>query len=481
MNIVFDQNKYKLMKNVSLILILFSLNIAAQSNVNYNDVAVIFNSNSPASIEIANYFKQKRNIPEINMIEVNTSTDEEINDSTFNDYLEQVKSYITSNNLTNTLNYLVTTKGCPLKVSRFEDDQNNCNASVESEFMLMLSGNESVIGSCTSFNELSTGNFLTNPYFQQVSNFSKSVYDIYLVTRLDAYTVEQVLEMIDKSGPNVYVNKSEVLFVLDQAVNFSGNPLNNALSATNSLLSNRNWLVLFNNDSVFVTDQENVMGYASWGSNDAHAGLFSENAKPRNTWHNGSLAETHVSTSARSFQPGTEYGQSLIADLIDEGVSGVKGYVYEPFVIAIASSDILFERYTRMNNQGNPIYNLAESFFSASRMISWKDVVIGDPKTSITTNEIYSSIHTPAHHKDEFVMFPNPGKDFIQIRRTAGNSSPKHLIEIMDLEGRKVYQSLEENDSINIDIRDLKSGFYIVNTVNLNSGKLSSSKLVIAR
>jgi hypothetical protein len=67
----------------------------------------------------------------------------------------------------------------------------------------------------------------------------------------------------------------------------------------------------------------------------------------------------------------------LIADLIAEGISGVKGYVYEPYSNAMARPHVLFDRYISH-------YNLAESYFMASYLISWMDVVIGDPKTSIT-------------------------------------------------------------------------------------------------
>ena len=96
--------------------------------------------------------------------------------------------------------------------------------------------------------------------------------------------------------------------------------------------------------------------------------------RPHNSWVLGSLAETAVSTGGRSFNYGTGYGQSLIADLIRDGVTGVKGYVYEPYLTAIAHSDILFDAYT----QG---YTLAESYAMASQIsLSWMDTIIGDPK-----------------------------------------------------------------------------------------------------
>ena len=42
----------------------------------------------------------------------------------------------------------------------------------------------------------------------------------------------------------------------------------------------------------------------------------------------------------------------------------------------MAIVSVLFDRYTSN-------YNLAESFYMASRSLSWMDVVIGDPKASI--------------------------------------------------------------------------------------------------
>jgi hypothetical protein len=95
--------------------------------------------------------------------------------------------------------------------------------------------------------------------------------------------------------------------------------------------------------------------------------------QPHHYWIPGAIAETFVSTGGRSFRYGTSYGQSLVADLIRDGVTGVKGYVYEPYLSAIAHPDILFDRYT----DG---YNLAESYYMASNFLGWMDVVVGDPK-----------------------------------------------------------------------------------------------------
>ena len=118
----------------------------------------------------------------------------------------------------------------------------------------------------------------------------------------------------------------------------------------------------------FIGGKHGLMGYASWGSNDAK--YVAENYLSLR-FASGAIAETAVSTSARTFLP-TTGGQSLIADLIESRVTGVKGYCDEPFLLAVASPSVLFDRYTRG-------WNLAESFYAASRFVGWEDIVIGDP------------------------------------------------------------------------------------------------------
>ena len=95
--------------------------------------------------------------------------------------------------------------------------------------------------------------------------------------------------------------------------------------------------------------------------------------RPHMDWVNGSIAETAVSTGGRSFNWNTAYGQSLVADLIEDGVSGVKGYVYEPYLTAVGSPSVLLPAYASG-------YNLAESHAAASTVSGWMGVVVGDPK-----------------------------------------------------------------------------------------------------
>ena len=72
---------------------------------NYSDVMVIYNEDSPISVQIAQYFQQTRNIPDINMCNISTSTGEVINRATFEEVRTQVENYLQDNNLTSKINF----------------------------------------------------------------------------------------------------------------------------------------------------------------------------------------------------------------------------------------------------------------------------------------------------------------------------------------------------------------------------------------
>ncbi len=354
------------MKRMFVMAVMFcSLHLHALGS--YNDVAVIVNTNSAASQTIGQYFRQARNIPAINMIYVQVDTTEEVSEATFQLLRSQIESHLLANGIKNTINYLVTTKGVPLKINRGATfSTTSPSASVESELMLILGQYASYIGG---------GGPQMSPYFYENATFSKVVYDIYLVTRLDAYTVNDVLSMIDRSGPNVPADPNGV-FLFDQDPAWSS-PLNTYMARAKTWLEARGRTVVLDATTTYQTRAQNLLGYMSWGSNDHYQHLFTQNAIPYNTYARGALAETYVSTSGRSFYNPPQYGQSLIVDLIHEGVSGAKGYVYEPYSNAMAHAYLLFDRYAAG-------FNLAESYFMASLLVSWMDVVVGDPKTSIT-------------------------------------------------------------------------------------------------
>ncbi|HEY9480638.1 MAG TPA: TIGR03790 family protein [Candidatus Paceibacterota bacterium] len=325
-----------------------------QDYFGYSDVLLVVNDNSATSTAIGDYFKASRGIDDAYVVHTSYGGDDHISRSDFESLvLAPIKSFIESNGLN--INYVVLTKGVPMVVTDYTN-------SVDSELAYCLGRS-----SCPTY----SGAF--NPYLGSIGPISSGVTGIYGVTRLDGYTLSDIYGLIDRS--HNATTTSAGTFVLDVDPNKGGgyDIFNQWLKAAAPILEGRGFDVTLDQTSTFLTGQTNVLGYSSWGSNDSSPALY---GKPGNTYVNGAIAETAVSTSGRSFGYPPVYGQSLIADLIAEGVSGAKGYVSEPFLNAVAHPDILFDHYTAG-------FNLADSFYSASERIKWKDVVVGDPKTNI--------------------------------------------------------------------------------------------------
>lgn len=340
----------------------------------YNDVLLVINDNSSDSVTIGEHFALVRSIPPSNIVHIDCTTNETINNSVFvNDVMNPIRGFYNSMDLKERINYVVTTKGVPLRVNR----------SIPHAFGLGWRYNSSVDSDLTCAFDLSLHKYInytppdfaystySSPYFEKNYSFVSALFskDIKLVTRLTAYNTSTVLEMINRTSKENLTIEEKFVHDVDP---LSYSTQNEWINLSKDWLIGNGYTVVYDDTQWYIVNQTDVMGYVSWGSNDHND---TNNGKPNNTWLNGSVAETLVSTSGRSFTWPPVYGQSMIADLIDEGCTGVKGYVYEPYAINTARPQILFRRYV----QG---YNLAESYYMASSKLAWMDVIIGDPRSS---------------------------------------------------------------------------------------------------
>jgi hypothetical protein len=199
------------------------------------------------------------------------------------------------------------------------------------------------------------------------------------VTRLAGYTYSDIVGLIDKAR-QPYQSAGQFVFDLD--ITKGANALNVRMATARNTLRARNFNVMLDSSSTYLVQQDRVLGYTSWGSNDANWSSYTQKAQPHFTWSAKALAEWYVSSSGRSFSDSTFVEptigwQSMSGDLIHEGVTGVKGYVWEPYSTAMARVDYLFERWTSATG-----YTLAESYYIASACIGWMDVIVGDPKAT---------------------------------------------------------------------------------------------------
>lgn len=350
------------------------------------NVLLVVNKDSKLSKAVGQYYQQRRNVAASQVCSIRTLDQEEIDRVSFEDEVRKpILKCLTKGSLQDRILYIVLTKGVPLKIKPTErDDQ----ASVDSELTLaypdMLGVPRVLKGGSP------------NPYFSLSSmgkfqRFSHRGFQMYLVTRLDGYDLDDVRALIDRGlSPS-----RQGRFVLDLSYddNATGNNWLREAAAKLKAAGVPESRIRLETTAALLTGEKEVLGYAGWGSNDRsnHSRVLN------NTWVNGALLVEFVSTDARTFErppkkwnigkwsdpPDTFFDgspQSLIADYIHEGVTGVAGNVYEPYLNACGRPQILFPAYLSG-------LNLAESFYAALPLLSWQTVVIGDPLTSPFTGD----------------------------------------------------------------------------------------------
>jgi len=435
---------------------------------NYDDVAVIVNDNSQVSLEIGAYFKQARNIPDVNMIHIRTLTDEEIDTIEFRNIQYQVKNYILSQGLQTKINYLVTTKGVPFDIvvdsCQIPGSFQKCSA-VESELTLLLSPDSA---------DIIENGFHQNPYFQAGGHFSSSDWGIFLVSRLDGYTKEDVFNMIDKSGPEKYVDKTLAQVIFDISYLSDTNILNLFVSHMQSAidtLTAHGWNTWLHGDSTLPSNEGHVLGFVSFNYQPSNKVLdFS--------WEAGAFSQTGMTGPVFTFYDSLNPTNDLIPpNMISEGCAISSGWVHPYFASLITSYEILFGKY--LSEEENP-YNIAESYYMATRTLSYMNILIGDPKTTITTKG-GNAVDEKHCLFEEFIVYPNPAGSQVTIRINS-RSSTTALIRIFNQTGRVVSSdqkvAIAGRNEFLVPTDHLENGLYFISILD-QSGAGQHSKLMV--
>jgi uncharacterized protein (TIGR03790 family) len=350
----------------------------AQSSDN---VAVVINDNSPASKAVGEYYAKKRAIPASNILRIKTSVEENVERNEYAATIEgPLGGQIIRAGLQDRVLYLVLTKGVPLRITGTVG-QAGTIASVDSELTLLY---RRMTGA-----PVAVAGRINNPYYlglralEDARPFAHREHDIFLVTRLDAFTVDDAIALIDRGSAAVPQGQ----IVLDQQARPASRSGDDLLMQAADQLEARGYRdrVVLEKTTEGVRNLQSVIGYYSWGSNDPgnRARKLGIGFVP------GALAGTFVSSDARTFReppqswvptdeaqpPSKWFGgspQSLTGDLVREGATGISGHVSEPLLNGTARPDILFPAYLSG-------FNLVEAFYLSMPFLSWQNVVIGDP------------------------------------------------------------------------------------------------------
>ncbi len=392
---------------------------AAEAQAGTN-VLVVVNTSSAHGDAIASRYFAARAIPADHIVRLTTALTDDIERNEFERTIEApIASWINSRAAHDRILYIVLTKGIPLRI-RGSGGLAGTMASVDSELTLLYRKLTGVAAPPQGH--------IPNPYFHaerplgEARPFSHAAADIYLVSRLDGFTPADVAQLIDRGGRPQ--RDGEIL--LDQRAALLGERRGDVwlAAAARALEAEHSGRVVLESTREPAAGRKDLLGYYSWGSNDA-------SIKARRLglgFVPGAIAAMFVSTDGRTFSeppPAWTIGvwtdprshhegspQSLIGDLIREGVTGVAGHVAEPFLDAAIRPQILFPAYMAG-------FNLAESFHLALPYLSWQTIVVGDPLCAP-----FRKAHLPVEQAEPPIDPETELPAFFSARRLAALTGP---------------------------------------------------------
>ena len=157
------------------------------------NVLLIVNDKSPESVKIGEYYAQRRGIPAKNICRIHAPADESIDRADYNRLIGvPVTGCLRKDQLQEQILYIATTLGVPLRVSGGSGTMGDV-AAVDSELALLYDDMKQ--GRAHPLNGP-----VPNPFFGKGRGpFNHAEFPMYLVTRLAAYDVQGVKDMIDRS------------------------------------------------------------------------------------------------------------------------------------------------------------------------------------------------------------------------------------------------------------------------------------------
>ncbi len=354
------------------VLLFFAL--PALSAADPAQVLVIANTASPVSVEVAEYYIRKRGVPLANLCRIKVSLEERIPRTEYQRLEQAVRVCWQAQR--DRFRYALLAPQIPLAIHATPglSGPQNDQASVDSELALLPQPSLP-----------NRAGPVPNPYFRRRREpFDPRRYPILLVTRLAAQSPSHLRRLIDDSvaagrDPRLTAKGRVLLDAANEGEAQGNDWLRNAALA---LPPER---VVHETSPRIATGLDQVLGYASWGSNDkSRTERFA-----RLRWLPGSVGTQFVSTDARTFRaPPASWNlgtwqrpeswfagspQSLTSDLIAEGATAATGHVAEPYLSATPRPDLLFPAYVVDR------FPLAEAYYLSIPFLSWMNVLVGDP------------------------------------------------------------------------------------------------------
>ena len=265
-----------------LLLLALGSSLHAQTGEN---VLLVVNKNDAISRQIADYYRPRRSVPVKNVCTIHTTSEEEIHWKIYEEQIEQpIGDCLKKAGLVEKVYYIVTTMGVPLKVDGPGSGQIAEHASVDSELALLYGK-------------------LKGTHYSRAGRRSQPVLHA-ARHRVSAPDVSHLSgdapgglrpgrrEGDDRSLAEAR-NRGKFVIDLQSA---KDEPGNDWLRTAAMLLPGKR--VVLDETTKPLYNQTDVIGYASWGSNDDHR----KQRWLHFQWLPGAIAAEFVSTSARTFK-----------------------------------------------------------------------------------------------------------------------------------------------------------------------------------
>jgi len=385
------KSSLRLVSLLSLTLAVFCS--AASAERKPNEVLVVYNANSPVSTTLAKYYSAKRHVKDMVAVKCVDSALTTANETIpLADYTQAIATpvgrYLAKHKK---IDFIVLTKGVPLRISgglTGETENGVMLPSLDSYLAAIdYPGSPGVIKASLAGSGTS-GTGWINRYYNATVPFSHARFGGYLVTRLDGYTLDDAMGLVDEAmTAEQSLPAGQILFDIQPDFGLGDKTAQPTATVARVVTEEEAWSkwhgdMLHASDILeasgiphetditkeFIGNRTNLTGYFSFGSNDNH---FNSTAYQSLRFAPGSICDTAVSTSARTFLP-TQGGQTLMADLIAHGLTCCQGYAGEPILDGISSPTIDLVRYLSG-------FTMAESFYAATKYIGWEGVCVGDP------------------------------------------------------------------------------------------------------
>ncbi|SEA23613.1 TIGR03790 family protein [Desulfuromusa kysingii] len=348
------------------------------------EILLIVNQNVPASIELARYYSQKRQIPTANLLVVHLPDQEECSREEYQHNLLVPLRKFLAHQQGAKIRTLLLFYGIPLRVSapeltsqqwrerqdlqqpqtQLDSQRQKQGAAVDSEIALSLNRSYPLEG------------WLPNPFFvgfqKQRDQLPFKKDQVLFVSRLDAPTPEMVRRIIDDS---LEVEKQglsghayfDARWPFPDKKNLQGYArydasIHNAAQVSRELSS---LPVHLNQEEALLQAGEASQAalYCGWYSLGKYVDAFD--------WQPGAVGYHIASSECTTLKkPGS---QVWCKRMIEDGVAATIGPVAEPYVQGFPPPELFFGFLL------DGYYTLAESYFLSLPYLSWQMILIGDP------------------------------------------------------------------------------------------------------